>query len=222
MERATRIHWVSSRTLEKALERMQDEGLVHRTGEIHKKMIIEYRDGKAYEKKNPLYEYPPPGYYGLTQEGRRQVLAQLFVHLLILDPSLRSTTLRPIRSDEETQKIFEDLGRKIGAIHLFVILKALEYRDLEWLDRLFDSRVDLNLFDSYITSRMVEPERIHDIKDFKFDESSKFPRDYSYYFRLQENEINKLITSLKSAFPDILPYVESLLRTDESFSENAI
>lgn len=129
-----------------------------------------------------------------------------------------------IKNDEEVKKIFEDLGRKIGAIHLFAILKSLEYKDLEWLDRLCDSRIDLNLFDGFITSRLVKPEviRMNDIEDLKLDELFKHSKDWSYYFRLHEKDINRLLVLLKTTYPDIVPHIESLLKNDEPFSENAV
>lgn len=56
---------LSSRTLKKALDRMQDNGIVNR-------------------KMSSGREYPPPVYYRLTQKGKRQVVAQLFAGLLVL------------------------------------------------------------------------------------------------------------------------------------------
>jgi len=189
---------LSSKTLHEALSRMRYEGLVKR-------------------KMGDCRIYPRPVYYGLTKKGKRQVVARAFSLVLSIDPLFKPDL---IKDEMELDVILEEVGRIVGAIHLFAILKSLEYKDLNWLDQIHDYRIDLNLFSKFIIDRFIEPEELDLEKDI-FKEI-KDNREKPYYFQLEEDTIKKIMISLQEVYPDIIVSINNQLKEDEHYFQDMV
>ncbi len=130
---------LSSRTLKKALERMQKNNLITR----------EINQGK---------EYPPPVLYGLTPEAKTffgPLLVESYVKPLLFPTEKDEITLKTLNEPPKLEGIsYEEspsltrclkpeikdpkerlavIGRRIGAFYLFTLLKAMEEGNYEWI-----------------------------------------------------------------------------------------
>jgi DNA-binding HxlR family transcriptional regulator len=120
---------ISSRTLKKALNRLEEKGLVYRNVE----------QGQAY---------PPPVLYGLSLEGKKSGGPMLFAanarpYVLGLsiqwegrrekDQGPASVILHLDTEKENVKDRIALIGKRLGVLQLFALLKALENGNMDWL-----------------------------------------------------------------------------------------
>ena len=185
---------LSSRTLKKALNRLESDRLINR-------------------KVGAGKEYPPPVYYGLNSRGWEHSLPQRFAFSLAFD------IFRPPKdyylgepSEKELLETLGELGRKIGAIYLFTILRSLE-DEKEWK---IDSSIEW-LFNLFIAWRIVTPKEIQKLKAEKTKKREIPP--------LESEDVQMLKVLLKKAYPDIIGKIENwfllqkLLETEQKLRE---
>ena len=216
---------LSSRTLKKALERLQERQLVNR----------EVEQG---------IEYPPPVFYGLSSQGEESIRPMIFASYAknsIFNPTKEETTL----NTAETQPKFESfpfqkapplvirlkpeiadekerlaaVGRRIGVFYLFMFLKAIEDGNQDWMPE----AKSLLEYDSIIEAALGygTPEYEKLLTENRNKPGQKVFRDIvSYTSPLvvpSKAEIQKTRECLKQAFPQERKFLSSL----ESFIEFA-
>jgi len=176
---------LSSRTLKKALDRMESEGLVYRRIEAEK-------------------EYPPPVYYGLTSKGIGQATPQLFA-LALSDVFDGDSSPQTITDEKELQAILLDVGRKIAAVHLYGILKSIEHRNLDWLETLYENHSAIILFINYLAARFDESEKEFSKESLR-ESLKKKPTYYPWFERIDVKQLMKL---LRNSYPETIEKIEN-------------
>lgn len=132
----------SSKTLKNALDRMKIQGLIYRQ--------VETESG-----------YPPPVLYGLTSEGKESVKPRVFatkVGNYVMGFSSHKWS-EPEGMDQEVQvivtpksdfkgknskQIMAEIGKRVGALYLYVFLKTLEEGSLDWIDTTLNRIIDVS------------------------------------------------------------------------------
>jgi len=176
---------LSSRTLRKALDRMESKGLVYRRIQAEK-------------------EYPPPVYYGLTSKGMGQATPQLFA-LALSDVFEGDLSPQTITDEKELQVTLLDVGRKIAAVHLYGILKSIEQRNLDWLEILYEDQSALILFVDYLAARLNLSEKEFSKESLR-ESLKKKPKYYPWFERIDVKQLMKL---LRNSYPEIIEKIEN-------------
>ena len=194
---------LSSRTLKKALNRLEQKGRIYRQMEQTK-------------------EYPPPVLYGITPEAQKSISPMLFSVLvhdyalgLIPDHETIGGNEKAIGMffKAEKEKPSERLAllvQRLGVLQLFVLLKALEERNFDWTNEIsrvleYDERVEKALSLSNENTRWVFfDDSLEESEKQRIKESELKENDLLFSKSVRtEGDINFLMTSgKKSEMPE--------------------
>jgi DNA-binding HxlR family transcriptional regulator len=120
---------LSSRTLKSALDRLEDKGQIYRQVEQTK-------------------VYPPPVLYGLSEKADKSIIPMLFAVKVrqyalglangseLIGENKEAVALFFKTEKEDPKERLALLVHRLGVLQLFVLLKALEERNTEWMSEI--------------------------------------------------------------------------------------
>ncbi len=196
---------LSSRTLKKALNRLEKKGLTYRQME----------QGE---------EYPPPVFYGLSPKGEKSTIPLLFsidarpyilglrLEWRIRDntPKKKSVIVEIKKEKESLEERIALIGKRLGVFYLFSLLKALEEKNMDWLVDTKDFLDFRDLF-MHMTFDIDFPKqkwsgRVEDIEGhltLPLPKTNVIPK---------KKEIKKIKKKLKQVYPDEIRAFEEMIR----------
>lgn len=196
---------ISSRTLKKALNRLEEKGLLYRNVEQSQ-------------------EYPPRVFYGLSPEGRKSSDPLLFAtsaRPYVLGVNLEwkvmheegreqpSVTIGVATEKKNMKDRITLIGKRLGVLHLFALLKALEDGNMDWLHEIEGF---LN-YDPFVAS-------VLNFKDLKLHASTRIESvDGELLLPIptlaevpEQKEVKKLKNLLEQIYPEEVKTFEEILK----------
>lgn len=218
-----RVTGLSTRTLRKALLRLEKTGVVFR-----KVMVGE--------------KYPPPVLYGLTPRGREKVTPLLFSLMAreyILGVEVLSSFMKVNKSEEGVEfrfplkNLYEGLSleeriytisRRQLAVQLFALLKAVETGNMEWIEYVplgligdYPLFIQLNLPVDQISAGLL---RLQHFLEEKGGEKIMIMEHITpITIQLKEDFARKLRDLLERFFPEELKQIEQIYAETAKFKE---
>jgi len=200
---------ISSRTLKKALNRLEEKGLLYRNVEQG-------------------VEYPPRVFYGLSPEGRKSSGPLLFsskVYPYVLGLDLewklihREGQEQPaamIRFKSEKKSMRDRIaliGKRLGALRLFALLKAFEEGNLDWLH---ETEGFLN-YDMFVAEalnfRKINQTSTSKIERVDGNTLTGIPQMTSMP---EQKEIENLRSLLEKIYPEEIKVFEGILKNQKT------
>ena len=199
---------ISSRTLKKTLNRLEEKGLLYRNVEQSK-------------------EYPPPVFYGLSSKGRKSSNPILFAtsaRPYVLGANLQLEVMRKenekqlqvtigVATEKENMKDrIALIGKRLGAFYLFALLKSLEDGNMDWVHE----TEGFLIYDPFVASvlNFKLPKLQYSVRVESVDGEFLLPLPRIAEVPKQE-EVKKLRNLLEQVYPEEIKAFEAILKNQK-------